>query len=284
MTDSQTFPPDRKPEAEPRVTRRDLAEGQIERVVTDHTAEVTISRTKGGVDFQNLRDLVDAAKLLAASGEFLPPYLRGNVGGTFAICLRAQELGISPLSLAAWTYRMENKGVATIGYMAAYFIAVINARAPIKERMHYEIIGEGEEMRCRVWATLKGEDKPREYLSEPLSKLRPAKNESGVVKGSPLWTQKPALQLAYSAQRDFARLFFPDVLGGVYGDDELEDVGFTVASEAAKNISPGLVSRLRGNPNNIGQAAIAAIDAARADSSPKKPKTTESATEQKDAE
>ncbi len=282
MSETQTFPPDRieaPPSQTERVTKRDLVEGNVEKAATDHTEQVIISRERGGINFQNLRDMIDAARLLAASGDFLPPYARGNVGAVFAAIMRAQELNISPLSFLAWTYRMENKGVSTIGYMAAYFIAVINARAPIKERMQHEIIGEGEDMRCRVWATLRGEDKPREYLSEPLSKLRPPKNDQGVVKGSPLWVTKPRLQMAYAAQRDFARLYFPDILGGVYGDDELQDAGYTVASDVAKDVSPGLAARLSGAPNTIGQAAIEAIEATQASM---KPKAKEPAPAEKD--
>ena len=44
-----------------RVTKRDLVEGNAEKVVTERTAEVTLFKG-GGVDYSNLRDMVDAAK------------------------------------------------------------------------------------------------------------------------------------------------------------------------------------------------------------------------------
>lgn len=246
MTDTT----DNEPPLQPRVTKRDLVEGNAERAVTDHTARVGIA-AGGGVDYSNLKDIVDAAKLLSAAGEMIPPFFRGNVGAMFANCLRAQELGVSPLTLANWTYAVENKGVTRIAYESQMFHALIEARAPIKGRMKVWYEGEGDNLKCFVSAVFKGETEPRQWPpadqsdNYTLKKLRPAKNDYGKTKGSPLWDTKPSLQLFYNISRDFARVFFPDVLGGMYGKDEMLDAGFSDVSETAKDVSPGLLNRLR---------------------------------------
>jgi hypothetical protein len=267
-----------------RVTRGDLARGDAEKVVTDRTEHVTLFKG-GGVDYANLRDLVDAAKLLAASGPYLPPFMQGNVGACLANCMRAQELGVSPLALAKWTYVVEQyiggQKVEQIAYESQMFHAVIEARAPITTRLQVSYEGEGDNRRCRVWATFKGEREPRYFPpldAAPdqftLGKLRPKRNESGKIKGSPLWDLKPDLQLFYNMSRDWARMYAPDVISGMYGRDEMEDAGFTVASDTAKDVSPRLAQRLSGNAPPIGQAAIAAIDANTAAHAPKaKPKS-----------
>ncbi|WFU45977.1 hypothetical protein QA640_45170 (plasmid) [Bradyrhizobium sp. CB82] len=107
------------------------------------------------MDYANLRDLVDAAKLLAASGPYLPPFMQGNVGACFANCMRAQELGVSPLALAKWTYVVEQfvggQKVEQIAYESQMFHAVIEARAPITTRLQVADEGEGDMRRCRVW-------------------------------------------------------------------------------------------------------------------------------------
>ncbi|WFU46042.1 recombinase RecT (plasmid) [Bradyrhizobium sp. CB82] len=94
-------------------------------------------------------------------------------------------------------------------------------------------------------ATFKGEKEPRYFPpldAAPdqftLGKLRPKRNDSGRIKGSPLWDIKPDLQLFYNMSRDWARMYAPDVISGMYGRDEMEDAGFTVASEAARDVSP----------------------------------------------
>lgn len=262
-----------------RVTRRDLVEGNAEKVVTERTEAVTLFKG-GGVDYLNLRDLVDAAKLLAASGPYLPPFMQGNVGACFANCMRAQELGVSPLVLAKWTYVVEQwvKGqkVEQIAYESQMFHAIVEARAPITTRLQVAYESEGDNRRCRVWATFKGEKEPRYFPpldAAPdqftLGKLRPGRNDSGKIRGSPLWDIKPDLQLFYNMSRDWARMYCPDVISGMYGRDEMEDAGFAVASEAARDVSPRLAERLRGTAPSIGQAAIAAIDAQAAEHAPK---------------
>jgi hypothetical protein len=64
-------------------------------------------------------------------------------------------------------------------------------------------------------------------------------------------------------------MYAPDVISGLYGRDEMEDAGFTVASDSARDVSPKLFERLRGNAPSIGQAAIAAIDEQAAEHAPK---------------
>lgn len=263
---------DDKPQA--RVTKRDLVEGNAEKAVTDHTARVGIA-SGGGIDYANLKDLVDVAKLLCAAGEMIPPFFRGNVGAMFANCMRAQELGMSPLTLANWTYAVENKGVTRIAYESQMFHALIEANAPIKDRMRVWYEGEGDDLKCFVSAIFKGETEPRQWppadqaANYTLGKLRPAKNDYGKTKGSPLWDTKPPLQLFYNISRDFARVFFPDVLGGMYGKDEMLDAGFADVSATARDVSPDLspklVERLRLSKSDegfVGAQSIQNIDAA----------------------
>jgi RecT family len=238
MTDTSTV------EETGRVTRRDLAEGKIEKVMTERTTMVPISDF--GLRFENAFQMGEAAKLMATAGPMLPEWLQGNVGGCWGIILRATELGISPLTLANWSYLVENKGVKRVAYESQFYHAIVEARAPIKESLQHEILGEGEERRCRVWATFKGETRPKEFMSETLAHLRPAKNEYGKTKGSPLWDRKPALQLFYDASRDWARIHCPHILGGVYARDELEEAEQHIGPDHAKDVSPTLRERLRG--------------------------------------
>ena len=270
MTDTDTN--EDKPQ-QARVTKRDLVEGNAEKAVTEHTQKVAVSGG-GGVDYSSLKDMVDAAKLLSAAGEMIPPFFRGNVGAMFANCLRAQELGISPLTLANWTYAVVNKGETRIAYESQMFHALIEARAPIKERMKVWYEGEGDDLKCFVSAVFKGETEPRQWPPAnmadqyTLGKLRPGKNDYGKTKGSPLWDTKPPLQLFYNISRDFARVYFPDVLGGMYGKDEMQDAGFEDVSATAKNVTPDLSPKLserlrlaKGDEGFVGEQTMQSINA-----------------------
>lgn len=260
MSDTDTT---EQPAQEQQVVR-DLENGQITtRAVSVRPIgqEVALNNRGGGVDYARLTDMVDTAKLLCKAGPMIPPWLQENPGGMFAVCMRAQELGISPLTLANWAYVVENGGVKRVGYESQFFHALIEARAPLEERLQYEILGEGDLRKCKIWGTIIGESKPRIFISETLAQLRPAMNDRGQRKGSPLWDKKPEVQLFYNASRDFARIYFPDVLGGMYGRDELiEHGGIEVQSLDSPEVN-SLASRLPGiatgkgfDPNSIARA------------------------------
>ena len=223
-----------------KITRRDLAEGKIEKVLNS-TDLVPVSADSGSVRFEDTIQMANTAKLMATAGPLLPAWLQGNVGGCFGIIMRATELRISPLALAEWSYVVEKGGVQRVSYMSAFFRAIVELRAPIKEHtLKYEILGEGDARRCKVWATFKDELEPREFISEPLSVLRPKKNDSGQTKGSPLWDRKPEVQMYYDAGRDWARINTPSLVAGMYTPEELKEHGWEdhVGADNAKDVTP----------------------------------------------
>ncbi|WP_268967932.1 recombinase RecT [Veronia nyctiphanis] len=143
--------------------------------------------------------------------------------------------------------------------------AVINTMAPTKERLHYEWFGEWDTyingglqkkdedgLGVRVWATLKGEQEPREVevLLKPVT-----------VRNSPNWKSDPRQQIAYLAVKRWSRLYCPDVILGVYTPDEL-----TPPEEKAINAAPAgrrrtesLLSRLQEKESPHEQDALVAV-------------------------
>ena len=251
-----------------RVTRRMLAEGQIERLPPERGAMVQMGDAMGGLVFRNALELADAAKYMSAAGPLLPPWLQGNVGGCWAVLLRSQETGISPLALAQMMYIVEKNDVQRVGYDSVYFRTMVEKFAPIKARLNARYEGEGEDMVCIAYATFRGETEPRQFPVKgtesqfTLGKLRPDRNKYGSVKGSPLWDDKPALQLFYAMSRDWARMHAADIVAGCYTKDELAQAGFVEATEV-KRISdtPRLRERLRG-PDALATDMTADIEAA----------------------
>ena len=182
---------------------------------------VVVNADIGGVKFASMVEVMEFAKLMAVSGIAVPQHLRGNPGACLGIVVQAQELRVSPFALANKSYVANDR----LAYESQVIHAIVEARAPIKGRLRYEILGEEDERRCKVWATFRGEDAPHVYTSETLGKLRGArgKNDRGQVKGSPMWVDQPEVQLFYSASRTWARMFCPDVILGIYAIDELPD-------------------------------------------------------------
>lgn len=183
-------------------------------------------------------DRLERLSVLMASGKTtVPQHLRGSSGDCFAICLQSMQWGMNPFAVAQKTHLVNG----TLGYEAQLVAAVINNSKVTTDRFHFEWFGPWEkvigkfqirkgekgeyrvpgwsmsdEEGCgiKVWATLKGEREPR-VLSLLLAQAR--------VRNSTLWADDPKQQLAYLAQKRWARLYAPDVILGVYTNDELAE-------------------------------------------------------------
>jgi hypothetical protein len=181
------------------------------------------------------------ARMMASGKATVPQHLRGSVGDCMAIAMQAARWRMDPWAVAQKTHIVNG----IIGYEAQLVNAVIISLAPVKARLQFEwggdwskVIGKTERREskkegggfyyvpawshqdeeglfCKVWATLRGEDEPREL---------PLYLKQATVRNSTLWASDPKQQLAYLAIKRWARLHCPDVIMGVYTPDELEEV------------------------------------------------------------
>ncbi|WP_165708268.1 RecT family recombinase [Pectobacterium polaris] len=189
-------------------------------------------------DSQYLNAISAFAQIMAQGNATVPAHLQGNQADCMAVAMQAAQWQMNPFAVAQKTHLI--KGV--LGYEAQLVNAVISRSGVLSNRFEYKrfgpwekIIGrfairknkEGQEYRVpgwemadeegvgiRIWATLKGEDTPRE-LELFLAQAR--------VRNSTLWADDPYQQLAYLAVKRWSRLYCPDVILGVYTPDELEE-------------------------------------------------------------
>lgn len=196
-----------------------------------------ISILTNGELFDRLRTL---STVMANSGAFVPEHFRGKPDACMAVVMQAARWGMDPFAVAQKTFIVGNSGV--LGYEAQLVNAVVTNMSPTKDRLHFDwfgawenIIGRfvektngqgkkyiapGWDMKdeagvgVRVWATMKGEDEPRELVLM-LSQAQ--------VRNSTLWASDPRQQLAYLGVKRWARLHCPDVILGVYTPDEIEE-------------------------------------------------------------
>lgn len=184
------------------------------------------------------------ATMMAKGSATVPVHLRGNVGDCMAVTIQAMQWGMNPFAVAQKTHLIKG----TLGYEGQLVNAAIQTMAPTKDRLHYEWFGAWEKivgkfktvesqkqkeddgsaksyrvpnwkdadeegLGIKVWATLKGEDEPRELVLL-MTQAR--------TRNSTLWADDPKQQLAYLAIKRWSRLFCPDVILGVYTPDELD--------------------------------------------------------------
>lgn len=198
-----------------------------ERVNPAITNNLTVSDQAGGVQFANADEVMEWAKMMSVASSGVRKHLRGNPGACLAICVQALEWGMSSFAVANKSYFVNDQ----IAFESQLIQAVILKRAPIKGRIKFEFSGEGPNRICRAWARLRDDpDEIVEYVSPLFKDISP--------KNSPLWKADPDQQHCYMAGRALCRRHFPDVLLGVYADDEIDrDPRPAIGPDRARDVS-----------------------------------------------
>lgn len=180
--------------------------------------------------------MIKFAEIMATGKSTIPNELR-NVGDCLAITMQAMAWKMMPQAVAQKCFFLNGR----IGYEAQLVAAAINTSSATTGNFHFEWFGPWEKVvgkftiktgekgeyrvpgwkmadeegiGVKVWATLRGEDCPR-VLELLLAQAR--------TRNSTQWADDPKQQLAYLAQKKWARLYAPGVILGVYTPDELAD-------------------------------------------------------------
>ena len=199
---------------------------------------LTTNTNTNVANYSELEGMINLSKLMATSKVTIPVHLR-NEGDCLAIVMQSAQWGMNPFSVAQKTFLLNG----VLGYEAQLVAAIINKNAPIKERLNYQFVGNWDkvigntkektskngnvyrvsastpedEKGCGVIvsATMHGETIPRE-LHLMLTQV--------TVRNSTLWAEDPKQQLSYLASKKWAILFCPDVILGLYTQDEVEEI------------------------------------------------------------
>ena len=201
-----------------------------------------------GLTFAEYREAIEFAKLMSQARNSIPGYLKQNAGDCLAIITQALRWHLEPYWCAQHSYIA--KAEALIAYDSAVHNAIILSSELLKHRPRYHFSGEGEDRVCTVSATFTGETEALTYTTPPLKQCRPPRNDSGTVKGSPLWDKDPDQQLGYYAIRNWGRRHAPEILAGVYSIDEVGEV--TQDDTDITPPSPNLMARLPGRMEGAG--------------------------------
>ena len=228
-------------------------------------------------DEATLNKMVVFANIMATSRITIPKHLQGSPGDCLAITMQAMQWGMNPFAVAQKTHTVNG----VLGYEAQLVASVINTRAPIVGRLNYEWFGDWSRIAGRfkevpaknpdekrivrdwtlndekglgvkVWATMRGESEPR-VLELLLSQA--------AVRNSPLWGQDPKQQLAYLATKRWSRLHCPDVILGVYTEDEIDPLPRDVTPKPATRTGAVLERMRQGQVKPDPQPDTTAMDA-----------------------
>lgn len=157
------------------------------------------------------------ASMMASSRVTVPKHLQNNEGDCAAIIMQAMNWGMDPFIVAQKTHLVGS----TLGYEAQLVNAVVQNSNAIKGAFSYEYKDDGGTApnaftTCRVGAVLNGQQDVTwgEWLA----------SASVTTKNSPLWKTNVKQQMAYLQVKNWARMYCPGAILGVYTAEELEDI------------------------------------------------------------
>ena len=182
--------------------------------MTSSTAELVLNP-------QSMQSMVAFAEFMCQSVITVPKHLQGNSGDCLAVTMQAMQWGMNPYAVAQKTHIVSGN----LGYEAQLVNAVIISKAPIIGRPEYEWYGDWSRVdgkSCkdstigvRISIQIKGHEKKTVHDVSFA--------QVGTTRNSPNWVNDPKQQIAYLAMKKMSRLYFPDVILGVYTTDELMD-------------------------------------------------------------
>lgn len=185
------------------------------------------------LDPQAMQSMIAFADFMCKAAITVPKHLQGQPGDCLAVTMQAMQWGMNPFAVAQKTHIVNGN----LGYEAQLINAVIISKAPIVGRPDFEWYGDwskvdgktckASDIGVRTWVTIKGDTVPR-VIDVSFAQV-------GSVRNSPLWVNDPKQQIAYLATKKLARLHFPDVILGVYSEDELQDHAPMVDVNPAEN-------------------------------------------------
>lgn len=102
---------------------------------------------------------------------------------------------------------------------SAFIIACINNSGKIIGSLKFEM--NEKTTKCRAWAI---EKETGARLNGPTITLEMAEKEGWLTKSGSKWKTMPDLMLRYRAASFFGRLYCPEILNGMYSEDEITDM------------------------------------------------------------
>lgn len=149
------------------------------------------------------------------------------VGNCFLIVNQALRWGFDPFAVAAETYVVSGK----LGFQGKLISALVNSRANLKHRLRYTYNdAKGDALEITVTGHFSDEDEPR-TITMTVGQGRTTND---------MWVKDPYQKLYYSAVTKWARRHCPEIIMGVFTDDDLDrirDRERAIEAEPTKKLS-----------------------------------------------
>lgn len=159
--------------------------------------------------------LAQRMAMALSSSTIVPKEYQGEHGlGNCMIALEmSTRLNTSPLMVMQNLYVVNGRPA----WSSQYIIAMINSSRKYRTELQYDMQGSGDNMSCCAFAYDYNDHK----VVGPTISMSMAKKEGWIDKNGSKWKTMPEVMLRYRAASFFGRLNCPDMIMGIYTQDEV---------------------------------------------------------------
>jgi hypothetical protein len=168
--------------------------------------ELTLPKHYGLVP-ENMAEAIKLAELMATA-KLVPAALQKSPADCLMVIQQAIRWDMDPFAVAQECSVIQGKLMLS-GKLVA---AVVNSRGNLTDRLSYKYSGSGDDRTITISGQLKGEDTPR-TIEISIKNARTANS---------IWQKQPDQQLMYHGARVWARRHTPELVLGVWSEEEFE--------------------------------------------------------------
>lgn len=166
-------------------------------------------------------DLAQRMSKALASSDLVPDAFRGNVANCLIALEISTRLGMAPLMVMQNLHIIHGRP----SWSSQFIIAAINSSRRFTT-LKFEF--NKERSSCTAYAT---ERATGEVIRGATVTLEMASVEGWSTKKGTKWTTMPELMLQYRAAAFFGRVYCPEILNGLYSEQEAMDIATTNAQD-----------------------------------------------------
>ncbi len=162
-----------------------------------------------------------------ASSTIVPKAYQGNVGNCMIAIEMAARINTSPMMVMQNLYIVNGNP----SWSSQWIIAMINNSGRYKTELQFEFVGTPgtDSYGCRAYA----EDRTGHRVEGPLVTMQMAKDEGWYGKSGSKWKTMPEVMIRYRAASFFGRVNCPDMVMGIYTQEEVYEMGDDYAGPVA---------------------------------------------------
>src|SRR5580765_331315 len=172
-------------------------------------AEIIPPKQHSGLMPKNMTEAMKFAEMMA-NAKLVPAALQKSSADCFMVIQQAIRWDMDPFAVAQECSVIQGK----LMHSGKLVAAVVNARGNLTSRLSFEYRGDGDNRTIVVSGQLQGEPQPR-VVEVTLKNARTANT---------MWQKQPDQQLMYHGVRVWARRHTPELMLGVWSEEEFDDI------------------------------------------------------------